>query len=296
MNTQLIQAMQRIGFTVDQTKKKNITSGRLAGVLTYLDTYKDMPFELRTNKSTATDHLNYSKNEWCGGTLDSLHRELQGDIDMQPFLKARDKFLKNNLAQKLLENYANCQPRRVRVKSEHDGEWDESRRYDIAPYQGVKKSLGGGRCIDIFASASVLCDTSAEQLKAYGCMVWALIDIIESMGVNCRIVFRYYSNHISEDGMDGDTFIEVKKAGEYVSPSLIAAVSQPNFYRRAIFGLRCAMSDCNSERVDGGMGRSVTMPAIEFKKGILTLSPNVNNASFETIEKELLKVMGKEEL
>lgn len=293
----MTEQLQKNGFSFANDKHRNgkvkqfNVSGRLSAAVRTLEGLQDLPWE--ENRDHAVNSCIDGSEEFCGGSLRDLKDALNGRIDMVPFNAAKERFQKSNIGQKLVEKYANCQPRRQRFMSEHDGEFEESRRWSVAPFQGVKRVAGPGRCVDIVAHGSVNCRTSAEQYQAFGCFVWALVEIIEGMGVNTRVVMRYKSRGLW--GRDNDNKavidIECKKAGEYIAPSLLAAACTPNFFRRAIFAMYCALPDCISAVADYGLGQSWEAEMIDFKDGQVLLSPGANNASFEKIESVLLQAI-----
>lgn len=282
------------GFHVLIEPDKKVTlTGRLGSVLDCLqDRDKFSPVEENCKKRIADFYSDHNKN-WTGGSAKNLLDDLSGKIDMVPFEEAREKFEKSDIAKRLRERFEKCQPRRQRVKSEYDGEFNESRRWDIAPFDGVTKAPGYGRSIEVLIYGAVSASTSAEELNAYGNMAWALIEVIERAGVNVRVGTRYKLGGFVE-GRNGDLTIDVesKKAGEYLSPSLLAATLKSNFFRRAVFQQICLAADAIGETASYGLGVPHQPDSqIEFKDGQLIISPRIRNAGFEEIERELLKAI-----
>lgn len=288
--------MREQGFTVLLEKQADVTiTGRLQSVLTCMDRHKEFVPAVDSHKQRIADFYNGSQDaHWTGGTAQDLRDDLEGRIDMRPFEKAKQKFEQSSLSKKLKERFEKCQPRRTRVKSEYDGEFNESRRWDITPFDGVKKAPGFGRAIDVIVYGSVSAQVDAKELDAYGNTVWALVDIIEQSGCNARVVTRYQQSDYTQ-GKGGKLVIDVetKKSGEYIAPSLLAATFKSNFFRRAIFQQICLGADIAGEMVGYGLGRPYNREKkIEFNDGQLILAPEVRNASFDEIEKELLKAIG----
>jgi hypothetical protein len=282
------------GFTVLVQKSNNVTlTTRLNGVLACMQDRNQFTSAVDGHKERIKGFYDRKDEEWCGGSTRDLLDDLEGRIDMRPFEKAREKFERSNLAKRLQERFEKCQPRRQRVKSEYDGEFNESRRWDIAPFDGIKKAPGFGRAIDVVVYGSVACTTSADELNRYGNLVWTLIDIIEKAGVNARVVTRYQqSGFLSGAGGKLTIDVESKKSGEYIAPSLLAATFKSNFFRRAIFQQICMGADVVNSQVSYGLGTPQDVSEkIQFKDGQLILSPEVRNAGFEQIERELLKVI-----
>lgn len=286
------------GFHVLVEQDSNVTfnvtlTTRLHGVLSCMQGRSKFKAAVEENGRRILEFYERDEKEWCGGTTKDLSDDLEGRIDMRPFEKARDKFEKSDLAQKLKERFEKCQPRRQRVKSEYDGEFNESRRWDITPFDGVMKAPGYGRSIDVIVYGSVSATTSAEELNAYGNMAWALIEVIERAGVNVRVSTRYQQIGYT-DSRHGTLTVDVesKKAGEYLSPSLLAATFKSNFFRRAIFQQIALGADVIGAQVSYGLGRPhQPEKSIEFKEGQLILAPRIRNAGFEEIERELLKAI-----
>lgn len=304
MSNKTQEFLKNQGFSCLIEKNKQVTlTGRLNGVLkviNHFNTQSAVRKVVKVDRNVNRIFQDFSlengdrSDEFCGGSKQNLIDDLNGKVNMKNFEKAAQKFANSNLSKKLKEQFLQCQPRRMRNKSEYDGEFNESRRYDIAPFDGIKKAPGFGRAIDVILFCSVSCQVRSEELNAYGAMAWALVELIEQCGINARVLLKYKQSNFLAEARDGELTInvEAKKEGEYLAPSLLATALKSNFYRRPIFTFIAMGAECLDEKVSSSLGRPHDLEKkIEFKDGQLIIGPNVRNAGFSEIETELLKAV-----
>jgi hypothetical protein len=296
LNKEVTETFRGYGFSVVSDKAEHVAvKGSLAGVLKLTGEIDTSKFTKNSNKAKEMMGDNDpDRISFCGGTYQEVLDDLSGKVDMKPFLKAREKFAKGKLAEKLKTSIALVTPRRKRIMSEHDGDWDYSRRYEITPFANTKRAMGAGRTIDLVCDFSISAYTTSEEIDRYGAMIWAISDLIEQAGVATNIIYRdRVTGMCSERKLAADIEVTVKRAGEYISPSVLASVFKSRFYRRVMFGLFSVIPELVNRRVCSGLGRPVEDRArIEFSNGKLVLNPLVIGATNDQVEEEILKAIG----
>lgn len=238
---------------------------------------------------TVVDH----DKEFCGGSYAILKGDLNGNADMEPFKRAYEELMESDILRKLMAETALMKPRRRRRMSEHDGEWDYDKRWELKPFQKCYRERSGTKRITLLALFTIRGHTSASTITKYGAFIWALAKIIEDAGVLVEVVYRQ-----SATGTGGGTRIKsdivVKRTDEYVPPQILAACFTPNFYRRLGFGMRVLTVPYKNESTCYVGGSVESNGHIKFKNGVLEVQFGGQNKSFDVIEAELLKILKHE--
>lgn len=216
--------------------------------------------------------------KWRGGTMEDLQSDLEGKKDMGPYLKARKKLEDTGVLQALKTIIEKVRPKRSRRYSEHDGDWDMHRMWDIAPFHSTTRTLAEGKFVDIEANFAMNSGGRAADMDAYGTLVWAISDLIEQCGVCTRIVYRLDSANTSVRGSYGAvTNIVVKDTGQYVAPPLLAAVFQCNFFRRFGFAVRILSLDHIGQKINLSYGSTrEKYESIVFEEGKIKTWPTLH--------------------
>lgn len=297
-NSDLAHAMEGMGFHLTKKSKQVGIEGTLGAVLKFTESLGSIPgaFEGRMREITKDRGSDGVGADWVGGTYDDLVNNLKGRLDMKPLHAKRDEFARTGIVDKLRVAMADINPRRKRRNSEYDGEWSYDRQWEIEPFQATTKTLMPGRTMDIICHFSVSSRAKADEINRYGAMAWAISDLIEAAGIGTRIELRYTARSVDENSrVDCQIRLEVKKPGQYLAPSLVAAAFQSVFFRRPVFSLFIAAANLHGEKSDSGLGLPVQESMrIKFENGRLELSPDVKFASSEEIEKEVMKSIRKE--
>ncbi len=292
--------MKQLGFdttvTVDKKSKKTFVTinGRLNNVLKYYDDRLNFPTKNTTNKYKIANYLTKEdNNNFTGGTTKDLVESLAGQLDLKPFLEARNKIAKGKLIQKLKTEMQRIRPKRTRCMSEYDGEWSYDRRYDIEPFSSSTKTLAHAKVVTIKAHFGIACGASAKDIDTYGALVWSLCTLIEQAGVSTHVIWVDEMIGCNTDrNVDGKIEIELKKAGQYLAPSLLAATFKSNFFRRVCFSLISAASDLAGKTTSDGLGSpKFGKKPIEFTHGVLNINPEAVVGFDAQIEAEILKAI-----
>lgn len=239
------------------------------------------------------------RDEFCGGSTRDLEKRFAGDINMKPFLKAKDKLLSTGVLERAIPESVLAARRRKRINSEHDGDWDMNRRWDPAPFSAARRELQLVKRIELDCHLSVNCSVDAENYNRFGSLAWAICELLESAGIQTKINALYRTSSVDGEqaGLTGNIRVVVKEFGEYVAPSLVATVFTTVFYRRAMFMMYCAIPESMTLQVSSGLGRSeAANQPIAYKDGKIIISPNVDFDCVSQIEEVLFKSMhGQEE-
>ncbi len=289
-------SLENLGFMVEtEGKKSTKIVGRLGNVLKFVDDSKRVAdFARPANRRMTKDITSNERNDFVGGSSEELLGSLLGRIDMKPFEAARVRLQQTGLIQKLQTKSQRIRPRRARVFSDIDGDWDYSRRYETQPFVGVTKVLTPVKTITIEVHFSISCNATQTDIDRYGAMAWAISQVIEKSGIQTRIVWILEGTHLTESGKKdfGRVEIELKKAGQYLAPSLLAAAMKANFFRRVGFAFLTASAELLDGTVSYSLGRCQEYPKpIEFKDGVLHISPDSAKGYHDEIEREVLKAI-----
>lgn len=293
-NRKLAEGMEALGFSQSVEGNYVKIKGNLTAVQNFVQAVDQRNLDGLTQCDMALDNLRGRDSDtWKGGSFAYLTDVLDGKLDMRPLLEQQAIFQKSGLLARLQTTLAEILPRRKRVMSEEDGEWDMDRRWEIQPFQATTKAMGMGRTMDIVCHCSVNSSTGAEELNKYGAITWAISDMVEKAGIRTRVVLSYRGTSIGTQKNTGqEILIDVKKPGEYIASPVIGATMQTVFFRRPIFALIVACANMNADSANSSLGRAVQeYTRIAFKNGCLELSPTVNGASAAEIEKAILEAI-----
>lgn len=309
-NAPLAQALHDIGIRVarekcakTQTCKLGIrykTESRIAGMSRFVAAVKDPASAIskaltEARSSEGVVHMVVDNdNQFCGGTFRELTNALSGKADMKNFLAARAELEKTGIERRIKTRLAELFPRRKRRMSEHDGEWSYDRRWEVTPFQAIAQVASPTRTLQINCRFAARASVSAAHIAKYGAMAWAIIDLIEGSGVSVEVNWLLHSNGVGRSyALETDHVVNLKRAGEYLAPSLLAGLFTPNFYRRAAFGLEAIAPEL--EKIPNRSGLCFPQKyehPIRFADGALFTSDDLFYASADQIEREILAAIG----
>lgn len=224
-----------------------------------------------SNSSMLQSFLKEGRDEFCGGSVKDLARDLQGKADLTRFMKAKERVEASALMDKIRRELESVSPRRKRFWSDN-GQWVEDRRFEPEAFEDFKRQPSPARSINFELQCAENCNISAEKIAEFGATAWAIIDAMEAAGVSVglKLVYSLWNTHKSNKSLV--IACNVKGSGEYVAPSFMAGIMTPNFFRRAIFSaVTCAAEAC-AETVDYCLGQAARFdrPA-EYLQGSSTL-------------------------
>lgn len=228
---------------------------------------------------------------WRGGTVEDA-KEVK---DIEPFLRAKRELEKSGFQRRINPRWATS-PKRQRLRSEHDGDFNFDSKWDIKPFDTALKRKVPIPEVHVVADFSFNCNFEAELINKYGAFVWSICQILETAGVAVEASIRLRSVGVSSDGdFNSTALIKVKESSEYISPIAMAMCFRTVFYRRVLFNLYIMMCDIHDVEVCSSLGRGTPYEkSAQYKDGVLKLS--IGAASdVGAVEKELLKILEPEE-
>ncbi len=298
-------ALESIGFrcSFDATRKHNkagnclgtsVIEGTLASCLRMVDGIDEIKRAASINGDEIVSQLTSNDDGgFKGGTYGELVSALQGQLSMKAYQGAYDKYQKSGMIERIQSRIEDVAPRRKRIYSDHEGDWDYERRFEDEQFVGLTKSSGAARAIDIKCNFGIHCGVGAEQINSYGALIWAVSQLIEQAGIQTRIIYHIPCEGQNEDrDIDSSIEIELKAAEEYIAPSLLAAVFTSNFYRRVGFALDVSAAEAASQRGHYALGRPFRNPnPVMFLDGALHLGADSTGCETAVLEREILKTI-----
>jgi hypothetical protein len=314
-NPALKTALENLGFQIDVDARKRPPRwdgdsektehclhirGKISALLRYVEAIQssDLPSKISKEeaRNDAVEQITDDRTEFKGGSLNDLLRNYQGGIDMRPFKAERERLIKLGFERRLREKLADVAPRRKRVISEHDGDWNYDRRWEIQPFESTRKTLGVGRSIQITCNLAVSCAVSAKKINRFATMVWAISDIIEACGIQTEIICRYFSrDYTREAKVNFLAEFTAKDRETFCTPTTLAAMFNALTWRRTVFSLMEATPDIIGELASYGLGHAVNGDfPVKWVVGEGRLIMNSDTATGDTtqLENEILAAVG----
>ena len=245
--------------------------------------------------------LSDASKEFAGGTVKNFIEQGKGFVDMQDFLKEKEKF--KDLYLKLNSEIAKISPMRKRRYSEHDGEWSLERQWEQAPFSNTYRTNEGIKpTLKINVDFNFRGDVKSDKITKYGCFVWVIIDAIESSGITCEViqlkandVSNYLSGDLKNKVKIARVFTKIKDAGEYVDAASIARCFTSQFYRRGLFTAMQVRFEEFNTHCHEGLGAPLNHTA-KNKKGELNINiDDVTNPNQAKIVKAVLGAITRKE-
>lgn len=188
--------------------------------------------------------------EFAGGTWnDVLNLK-----NLKQFQDQLTEFRKHKLEERISKK-VDFSVKRVRRNSDYDGDYNHDKRWEIQPFSNAIRTKIPVSCVDVNVDMSISSGMRADDINAYGAMVWAIVQLLETIGINCNINIVKSSHSITEEENLGQkVFLKIKKSGEYISPVALATCFQSVFYRRAIFSNIVLAADSQNKTVTSYLG------------------------------------------
>lgn len=239
-----------------------------------------------------TDFAGDDEEGFCGGTFEDLQRGLlEREVDVQPVERAREKFAGYYINK---FNHATFkQKRRKRRFSEHDGDWDQDRQWEIQPFAATYKSPQAVKCIEIEAELSAAGIVSAERIDEYAGYIVALVELVERQGVSVDLKLTMPSRNTCPGKADRVRYkMQVKKPGEYLTTQDLKAVFSTNWMRRYGFSMLALAADIQDVAMNFGFGNpDPSNEAVKATSAGLLVSPTSYDPDVEKVMEELNKVL-----
>lgn len=286
--------LHKAGFLAQKDGNSIKVKGEFQGLRALIDGGLDPKLKWSNiyNHSENQKNFTSTKNSFRGGSLESLENDLSGKMDISRHVLKLREMETSGILRRLRTQIGLAYPKRRRVFSEHDGDWDYDRRWDIMPFQATSRPPQVGRTLILNCDMCVNASTKSKALDKYGVLVWAISNIIESAGICTRILYTEFSTGATEDGSSSDIEVIIKNTGEYIAPPLLASVFQTNFFRRIGFSLLTLAAEAVGEEVAMGLGHAETKHrTLEYGDGVLYLHPDLAETAPAELENGLLAAM-----
>ena len=254
-------------------KKKHIYSKTSLNELyaDFLSEIKNPRLKTPTSKKLFKEASSDKHWLWRGGFLSELESAFEGQRDISGVIKAKNTM---GSISRDLNTGLRFLPKRRRVLSEFDGDWDFDRRWDMSPFSGAQKQGSAARSLNLIIEFSAGAGTSPKQLDTYGAFIVALIETIEASGITVELTMRLDMMDLSRNGLSSTLDILLKKHGEYLSTQTLASSFWSNFFRRVGFFALMAQSEAYGHEPSSGLGYTrFKAGQIYSDKGELRISP-----------------------
>lgn len=255
--------MNKINYTV--SGRQVIGKGTYKDLLADIKEYQDgkivtqIPGNEKIHTYISSNNNDYSS--FAGGNWNDVINLK----NMKQFQNQLEEFRKHKLEEKI-KSKLDFSSKRARKISEHDGDYDFEKRWEIKPFNNAIRMPVPISIVDIKVDFSISYAMSADDINKYGAMVWAVVQLIESLGIQCNI--NMIDDNLNIDSKGGGFFggnndskydlmfdLQIKKSGEYISPIALATCFQSVFYRRALFAGFVIGCEFLKVRSSDGIGR-----------------------------------------
>lgn len=262
--------------------------------------YRDLLADIQASKDNTkhnNDHIaKYLSNSgyddyarFAGGTWD----DITNLKNMDKFKKQLEDFRKHKLEEKI-QKRVDFSVKRVRRTSEHDGDYDLQKRWEIKPFSSAHRSKVPISVVDFKVDFSISAAMSPEDINSYGAMVWSIIQLVETLGIQVNVTIVTEGVGIA-DNLDNQQEYIIKKSGEYMSPVSLASTFQSTFYRRAIFSGIALCAENQGKHAWDSLGRPKYPNEnrnLWYDKGTIYTRPG-GQFKIEEVEKCVMEMIGR---
>lgn len=190
--------------------------------------------------------------------------------------------------------------KRKRSLSEHDGDFDIDRQYDIKLFNNSKTEPFDNRVI-VDISFDISCSFSTKDIREYGKLCYHVINFIEEHGYVCDVNITQeltYLYSIKNDWSTKNTaIINIKRSDEYQDNITTCKYFTDWFYRRLMFNLYYHVGTQNKFGVSSSLGQCKQNLRTIGSPGYIYITPMLQNQiegkmDFSLITKALQNALG----
>lgn len=265
--------LEKVGTSVSVSKEKYSDASKIKEVILVqatergaLETWSEFKSVTDAEYSDARYHLeefHQTDRDHFLGKLSAARKALDGELDLTPFRKAQSK-IAGVLKVEELETLS--AKKRSRYLSEHDGEFDFDRQFDLAPFNATRPETGGvQRVLDINVDFTFNGGVTTSEIEEYGALAWAIVELVERAGIQVNLNIVTQLNQLAgaavvekgglrSDLVDTKTIVNIKKAGDYSDALSIVRCFTPWFYRRIIWSTWCVATQARGLDTTGSLG------------------------------------------
>ena len=226
--------------------------------------------KLKLNLKCAEKFKSSDNDHFSGGALSKLSKEIAGEIDLTEFNAQKEKI--TQLSSKLSEKLEPIAQKRTRKLSEHEGDWDYSRQWEINPFNNtyrVKTGVLPVVKLNVVFSFSALHE--AKNIAKYGAFTWAIFSRLEEAGVTCEVNLIQEINNLFQEGVYTKFIYNVKNAGDFIDQSHVARCFTPQFFRRVCFTHWLHFCESFGKTAESRLG-NVASTSPSFENGEITIT------------------------
>jgi hypothetical protein len=238
------------------------------------------------------DMFSSERNGFAQGTHGDLLKSLREGIDLKNHQAKLTEFERGDTGRLLKATVEEHKPRRRPRLNDSDGSWDFSKRFDDKPFLDFPKQRQTQKVIEVWVNFSISAYVKADEINAFGAYVWSVIRLIESAGLQTRLVLAMPVSSVYRGSStpDGSAEVLIKESSHYLSPAVLAATFTALFYRRTLFALHQVAADLIGADCSSSIGHCRSFPQIEFSNGRLTLSADSQRPSDAELLEQLTKI------
>jgi len=231
-------------------------------IFTVIDEFQNLvkgkyDFNIAQNKRHVKKIIEESTSNFYGSTASTkLASQLHNPatLDMQEY-----ESKKRELNIQKFAHDTGMVSRRRRSLSEHDGDWDYDRRWDIKQFQVARRQPTQVRIVNIAFSFSIACGVAPSTIDEFGRTIWAIVQSLEEMGYNCNVDAWVPLDTVARGGSGKFTSSKafkynIKNSQSYVERSILARVLSSPFYRQALFTNWILDADRDAATASEGLG------------------------------------------
>ena len=178
-------------------------------------------------------------------------REIQGETRnlLRSFAAAKEELERTGIKEFLEESAIGTRKKRKRVFSEHEGEWDYDRKWEITPFQSTVLRKDEFPYLEVCFPINMLARATPEYITGFGARCLAICEILENAGYRIAVTMEDWNTGCVVSSCKGVSKgwnfkqrqmlnrMVLREANEYGSIQDFAVYASAAFYRRAIFGL-----------------------------------------------------------
>lgn len=229
----------------------------------------------------------YRDGDFSGSSAEEF---FTGKIDKSEFMEFKKRHSSSKVMKKIKDTFGE-ENRRVRTRSEYDGDYDFDKKWDNKPYSASVRTKKPVKIVKFKMDLSFSAHVSADIIKEYGFFMAMLIEQVEATGVMCELTVIQPSRGVLENGSSvGITELLLKRSNEYMSSSEIIRCISPGFLRRVMFAHKILTVNELGHEVDSGLGYPVSFncPFEKTEDGI-----HFHSVPDHSQQREIIDVLSK---
>jgi hypothetical protein len=176
---------------------------------------------------------------WAGLGVRDLAREFRGEANtLQEFFeRARKELARTGLKESLEEASVGMRKKRRRAVSEHDGDFNLDRKWDITPFDTTLMAKKEFPYIEICFPMTMTQHASREDLSSFTAKCLALAEVLEGAGYRIAITGESWHLMKTINGEERNELVRyrIREANEYGDIQSLATYASCEFFRRVMF-------------------------------------------------------------